>query len=57
MDYDVSLRVLRACTNACHSALAFKLRQLVVIEPDGFVDQQRIAFSILFDGNDFKVRV
>ncbi|KAI6241341.1 CRAL-TRIO domain-containing protein [Aphelenchoides fujianensis] len=50
----VPVKVLRVVLRACQNALAYKIKQAVVIAPDRFLDQQRMGLDILLDAYDFK---
>ncbi|KAI6178627.1 Protein F55D12.2, isoform a [Aphelenchoides besseyi] len=50
----VPVKVLRVVLRACQNALAYKIKQAVVIAPERFLDQQRMSLDILLDAYDFK---
>lgn len=56
----VPLKALRIVLRACQSALAYRIRQCILLEPDTFlgIQQRRVATIdlLLLDTYDFKVR-
>lgn len=51
----VPIKALRLILKACQNALAYKIKQAIIIEPDRFFNQQRISLDILLESYDFKV--
>lgn len=51
----IPIKALRIILRACQSALAYKIRQAIIVEPEGFLGQQRVGIDILLDSYDFKV--
>uniref|UniRef100_A0AC34RJW6 CRAL-TRIO domain-containing protein n=1 Tax=Panagrolaimus sp. JU765 TaxID=591449 RepID=A0AC34RJW6_9BILA len=50
----VPIKALRLVLKACQSALAFKMKQAVIVELDKFFDQQKLTLDILLENYDFK---
>ncbi|KAH7696999.1 Protein F55D12.2 a [Aphelenchoides avenae] len=53
----VPVKVLRVVLRACQNALAYKIKQAIVLEPDRFLDQQKISLDLLLEAYDFKTTV
>jgi hypothetical protein len=52
----VPVKALRLILKACQNALAYKIKQAIIIELDRFFNQQRISLDILLESYDFKVK-
>lgn len=51
----IPIKALRIILRACQSSFAYKIKQVIIVEPEGFLGQQRVGIDILLDSYDFKV--